>query len=89
MTVWKQEGLAGRARDIPEDASSNGCGWPESVTVPIPAEWKSGYYHVALRIRDNGGKYVRRNARTAEASCYFVLREAPGIAEPSPVLLQL
>ncbi|MCB1098297.1 MAG: hypothetical protein KDN22_22180 [Verrucomicrobiae bacterium] len=89
LTVWKQEGLAGGARAIPEDASSVGCGWPVSVTVPIPVEWKSGYYHVALRIRDNGGKYVRRNARTAEASCYFVLREAPGIAEPSPILIQL
>ncbi|MEZ5324170.1 MAG: DUF6605 domain-containing protein [Verrucomicrobiales bacterium] len=60
-----------------------------SVTVPIPVEWRSGYYQVTLRIRDNGGKYVRRNARTAEASCYFVLREAPGIAEPSPILIQL
>ncbi|MFM8357458.1 MAG: N,N-dimethylformamidase beta subunit family domain-containing protein [Verrucomicrobiota bacterium] len=64
---------------MPEDASSHGCRWPAAVTHPIPATWRSGYYHVTLRARDGGGKYTRRGRRTAEGSCYFVLRAAePG-----------
>jgi hypothetical protein len=39
-------------------------------------------------VRDGGGKFIQRNARTAEGSCYFVLRSAdPGKA--SKILLQL
>ncbi len=89
VSVWKQDGIVGAAHGIPEDASSNGCGWPVALSLPIPADWRSGYYEVALRIADGGGKYVRRNARSASATCYFVLREAAGIAEPAAVLLQL
>ena len=56
-----------------------GCAWPAAAKVTIPADWRSGYYQVALRATDNGGKFIQRGTRTAEASCYFVLRSAtPG-----------
>ncbi|NNM30426.1 MAG: hypothetical protein HKO57_12970, partial [Akkermansiaceae bacterium] len=87
--VWDEEDLPGGTRDIPEDASSHGCRWPVSVTLPIPADWKSGYYRVVLRTGDRGEKFVRRASRSARATCFFVLREAPDIEDPAPILLQL
>ncbi len=87
-SVWTRKDIPGQAHAIPENASSHGCQWPESFRVTIPAEWKSGYYHVALRAVDGGGKFVHRGRRTAEASCFFVVRPAePG--KNSKVLLQL
>ena len=86
--VWSTNGVPGREFPVPEDASSHGCRWPAVLSLKIPTEWRSGYYHVNLRVRDGGGKYTHRNARTAEAGCYFVLRPSdPGKA--SKVLLQL
>lgn len=87
-TVWTSPGNEGREFPVPENASSHGCQWPAAVRVNIPEDWRSGYYHVALRVRDNGGKFVQRNTRTAEGSCYFILRPArPGAT--SKMLLQL
>jgi hypothetical protein len=86
-TVWTSDNLNGREFPVPEDASSHGCRWPSAWSMKIPAEWRSGYYQVAFRARDNGGKFVQRNARTATGQCYFILRSAtPGSA--SRVLLQ-
>lgn len=76
QVVWSQTGLAGAAHPVPDDASSRGCRWPVAVTVPIPADWRSGYYRVSLR------------AGEVSASCFFVLRAAePGAG--SRVLIQL
>lgn len=87
-SVWRDDAVAGREFPVPEDASSKGCGWPAAVTLKLPGTWRSGYYHVALRARDGGGKFVQRNARLAEGSCYFVLRAIePGAS--SKTLLQL
>ena len=80
--------VVGREQPVPPNASSHGCHWPATVTLKIPADWRSGYYHVTLRARDGGGTFVQRNARTAEGSCYFILRSAePG--KSSKTLLQL
>ena len=87
-SVWSSASVAGREHPVPEDASSRGCNWPAAVMLKIPAEWRSGYYHVTLRARDGGGRFIQRGTRTAEGSCYFVLRAAePGKA--SKILLQL
>lgn len=73
---------------VPETASSHGCGWPIAYRKQIPSDWKSGYYEVVMRIRDKGGKYTQWNTRTAESTCYFVLRSAePG--KNAKILLQL
>lgn len=84
--VGKLEGLG--EHPVPENASSHGCGWPVAYRLPIPADWKSGYYEVKMKVADKGGKFTQRNARTAESTCYFVLRSAePG--KNSRILLQL
>lgn len=86
--VFSKTDVTGGLHAVPENASSHGCAWPKAWSMKIPADWKSGYYLVTLRVKDNGGKFVRRGPRTAESSCFFVLRAAePG--KQSPILLQL
>jgi hypothetical protein len=86
--VWKKSDVPGAAYPVPEDASANGCRWPESVRVPSGAAWKSGYYEVSLRAADAGGKWTHRGKRTAESSTWFIVRQAqPGTT--SKILLQL
>lgn len=86
--VWKKSDAVGHAHPVPEDASAFGCRWPESLKVPVGADWKSGYYEVSLRAADTGGKWTHRGRRTAESSAYFIVRSArPG--STSKVLLQL
>lgn len=86
--VWKKNDVPGVAYPVPEDASANGCRWPESVRVPSTAAWKSGYYEVVFRAVDAGGKWTQRGKRTAESSAWFIVRQAkPGTT--SKILLQL
>ncbi len=86
--VHREDSIAGAEYPIPEKASSHGCGWPVSWKWKIPEKLRSGYYHVKLRVTDRGGKFVHRNTRTAEGSCYFVVRAAnPG--RDTKILLQL
>jgi hypothetical protein len=86
--VFTRADVAGRESPIPENASSHGCGWPVLLTVPVPREWRSGYYEVKLRAGDHGGKYVQRGRRTVESSCFFIVRAAqPGVH--SKTLIQL
>ncbi|MBT6956982.1 MAG: hypothetical protein HN996_01040, partial [Opitutae bacterium] len=86
-TVFSKSGIRGNEHSIPENASSHGCKWPVGFKMPIPVDWKSGYYEILLRTEDRGDKFVHRNRRTAEGSCYFILRAAnPG--ENSKILLQ-
>lgn len=84
--VAKLEGLL--EYPVPVNASSHGCNWPVAFRMPIPADWKSGYYEVMMKVSDKGGTFTQRNTRTAEAICYFVLRPTePG--KNSRILLQL
>ncbi len=87
-TVWTKKDLPGREQPVPDNASSQGCGWPETFRVEIPKDWRSGYYQVRLRAEDRGGVWTQRGTRTAESSAFFVVRAAePGKA--TPILLQL
>lgn len=86
--VWSADNIPGKEYSIPEDAASHGCRWPSTPILKIPESWQSGYYHVTMKARDGGGKYAYRNTRTAEGSCYFIIRPAvPG--KRSKILLQL
>ncbi len=86
--VWNKKNLPGQLHPVPEDASANGCGWPETLRVPIDPKWKSGYYTATFTITDGGGKWTQRNRRTASSDTYFVVRPAePG--KNSKVLLQI
>lgn len=86
--VWAKKDAPGAAHPVPEDASANGCRWPESLRVAVGANWKSGYYEVVLRAADTGGKWTHRGTRTATSSTHFIVRQAkPGAT--SKILLQL
>jgi len=86
--VWSRNDVPGQAYPVPEKASSHGTEWPESIRIAITEEWRSGYYQVSLRAADNGGKFVERGRRSAESSCFFIVRSAtPG--KDTKILLQL
>lgn len=86
--VWRKQNVPGVDYPVPDDASSNGCGWPETLRVPIAKEWRSGYYVVRLHVEDNGGRWIHRGHRTADGSAFFVVRPTePG--KDSKILLQL
>jgi hypothetical protein len=86
--VFTKADVAGRESPVPENASSHGCGWPALCAVPVPVDWKSGFYEVTLRAEDRGGKYVERGRRTVESTCFFIVRAAtPG--SKSKTLIQL
>jgi hypothetical protein len=88
QVVHTQADVTGTESPIPENASSHGCHWPAAIQLPIPETWTSGYYQVALKAADNGGKFVQRNRRTAESSCFFIVRpKEPG--KTTSILLQL
>jgi len=81
QVVWNKDGLAGKEHAIPADASANGCRWPATLAVPIPRDWKSGYYTVRLEADlPDGNK--------ASSELFFIVRAAvPG--QNSKILLQL
>lgn len=85
--MWRQDRLPGAAHPVPEDASSNGCGWPVSCALEVPDDWRSGYYEFVLRVEDQGGKFVRRGQRTAESRGFFIVR--PTGPTDARILLQL
>ena len=85
-TVFTKKDIPGTAQPVPEDASANGCQWPETFRMKVPASWRSGYYTAKLHIEDNGGVWSRRGKRTAESSAWFIVRPAEA---RSKILLQL
>lgn len=87
-SVFTEHGIPGAEYPIPEKAASEGCNWPVGFKLRIPDTWTSGYYQVSLKVRDSGGKFIQRNRRTAEGTCFFILRPAePG--KKTSILLQL
>jgi hypothetical protein len=83
VAVWNHAGLPGRAQTTPADAYAVGCGWDESVAIPVPAAWPSGVYLITLTIHPREGGTITREAG-------FVVRPAAAV-EPGPgrVLLVL
>ncbi|MCB1501529.1 MAG: DUF4350 domain-containing protein [Bauldia sp.] len=78
--VWSKAGIAGREQPVPDEAYAKGCGWPASFGLSIPADWRSGFYEVAL-IADGleGPEAVGR--------AFFVLRAAEPGSDCSAVLV--
>jgi hypothetical protein len=72
--VWGIEQMAARSHETPVDASSNGCGWPTSLEIPV-RDWRSGYYSVTVTA---GGQ---------RADAFLVVRPDP--SAPAPILLVL
>lgn len=78
--VWQSNDVTASAQKIPDRASSDGCNWPETTRIKIPADWKSGYYLVNLSV--NAGE------QSAKGSLFFIVRSAqPG--KDTSILLQL
>lgn len=47
--VWRSDGpVAGVFHAVPPDADSRGCGWPVALSIPIGAEWRSGFHLITL-----------------------------------------
>ena len=43
--VFSKEGVRGGKQSVPANASSDGCGWPAALKIPIAKDWM--YYAVA------------------------------------------
>lgn len=86
--VLARTDLPGGSHPIPEDASTHGCRWPVAHRLEVPADWKSGYYNVRLRVSDAGGKYSGRSRRTAEVDLFFIVRPSDQGRDAS-ILIQL
>lgn len=80
--VHELKQLTGKAHPIPAKASSQGCGWPVGMEIPIPASWRSGYYEAVISASLGEG------GETRATSVPFVVRSAsPG--KDTRILLQL
>lgn len=57
--------VAARFAPTPADCSVTGCGWPEALALPIPADWQSGVYTVTLTVPGHQSQhmFVLRAAR--------------------------
>lgn len=81
-TVWSKTGLPGASHPVPSDSSARGCRWPVAFRLPIPDDWRSGYYSVTFSTEPA----ARVKPSTSEA--FFVVRPTePGRA--TKILLQL
>ena len=72
--IWSAEGIGGRSHDTPDDASSNGCGWPSALEIPVGG-WRSGYHAVTVTAGDERG------------DAFLVVRPDP--SKRAPILLVL
>lgn len=83
-TVWERDIEGGIEHRVPADASAQGCGWPVSFSVTVPASWKSGYYEVFFGAPDEKNKEQWVEGRTS----FFVIRaKSPGAK--AKILLQI
>ncbi len=69
-TVWKRDGVTAERHEAPADAYAAGCGWPVSLTLDVPDDWRPGFYIVTVRT-------VQSNGELWEREHYFVVKAAP------------
>ena len=78
--VSETSDIACEAQPIPDRASSDGCDWPATLSMKVPANWKSGCYVATLQCRDGD--------KNATSQITFVVRSSqPG--KDTSILLQL
>src|SRR5215469_15382470 len=75
VTVLGPTTAAGQLQTLPAGYRTNGCGWANSFSVPIPATWKSGVYAAKLESPQGLPYYVVFVVRpvTPAAPIAFVL----------------
>jgi len=57
--VFVQSGIPARAVDTPANAHVVGCNWPVAFQLQVPGSWRTGFYVVIVRVRDDDGGGVR------------------------------
>jgi len=82
--VWERKGLAGHMHEVPEDAASLGCGWPQTFSVNVSQDWPSGYYEVVLRAADPASGRL-----TEHLACFAVRPERRATSERAGRMLLL
>jgi hypothetical protein len=73
VVIWRSESMPGVEHPVSPSASSEGCGWPPTTTIPIDDGWASGYHSVRLA------------AAGEHADAFLAVRPR----EPAPILLVL
>jgi len=71
------DGVAVGNHPIPENADTEGCGWPEAFSFEIGADWRSGYYDLELTAADGSSSHhfvcVRKAADAPKADGVMIL----------------
>ncbi len=47
LTVWERKDIPVSLQPIPENASTEGCNWPETLRIKV-GDWKTGYYRLII-----------------------------------------
>lgn len=55
VPVFARAGLGGQIQATPLDAYQRGCGWQDTLEIPIAREWPSGFYLIRLTVADSDG----------------------------------
>ena len=58
--VYRQAGISATAATTPANPHVVGCSWPVALQVKVPSEWRSGFYVVMVRVRDEDGGIFER-----------------------------
>jgi len=79
--VWQQSGIPGKFHPTPPRAYAEGCHWPATFTLPIPTDWRSGFYEVTLQGDGVAGPEALSHA------CFVVRSANPGQAASMVLVL--
>ena len=71
VEVWQQTGIGVSDHPTPDDAWSQGCGWPVTFTIETQPDWRSGFYEIEFVAEGSTGP-------RAVSHAFFVLRAAAG-----------
>ncbi len=84
---WSADDVAGLDHPVPDDAWANGCGWPETVSIPAGPDWPSGFYEIAM-IVDPADTEAGDDRARLRSEAFVAVRPAP-TATPGDLLVVL
>ena len=83
-SIHLRENIQGTVHPIPANASTHGCGWPETFSVQVGEDWPTGYYEAFLGAPDPADP----NGWIEGQTIFFVVRPSqPG--RNADILLQM
>jgi len=77
--VHRAAALVAEPHVVPAQAFARGAGYPESASIPVGSDWRSGFYEVRLRVQHADGTSVERCAG-------FVLRAPRDAPRTRPLM---